>query len=375
MALDFVAGCLGGCAGLLVGHPFDTIKVHLQTQDFKNPLYRGTYDCLKKIVQKESINGLYRGMSSPMASISVLNAIVFGVYGNVQRRMSEPDSLFAHFCAGTIAGLSQTFISSPMDLVKSRLQIQNGIPNAIKHKSPFACLNHIWKNEGRHGVFKGFGITIARDVPGFASYFVSFEWMMRKRENPGALYTLLAGGLAGSFSWLISIPMDVIKSRLQVDGMDGKPQYNGAIDCVRKSYKAEGMGFLTRGLCATLIRAFPMNAVCFLVVSYVMKFFDNKNIDVTIVKPQTLAIADSYTQTVIIRGNRQQNDHHKHKARAKYMIFLDGFHEASCHVEMMDLSDELREKRFNNEYFYKMNDGLLSVDLSEDEMKTPLNIC
>lgn len=149
-----------------MGHPFDTVKVNLQTQDFKNPIYRGTYDCLKKIIQRDSIAGLYRGISSPLASISVLNAIVFGVYGNVQRRTTDPDSLIAHFCAGTAAGLSQTFICSPMELVKSRLQIQNEIPNAIKHKSPFACLRHIWKTEGRRGVFKGFGITAARDAPG-----------------------------------------------------------------------------------------------------------------------------------------------------------------------------------------------------------------
>lgn len=155
-----------GCAGLLVGYPFDTVKVHLQTQDFKNPLYRGTYDCLKKIIKKDSVGGLYRGISSPLASISVLNAIVFGVYGNVQRRTNDPNSLMAHFWAGSAAGLSQTLICSPMELVKSRLQIQNNIPNAIQHKHPFSCLRHIWKNEGTRGVFKGFGITVARDVPG-----------------------------------------------------------------------------------------------------------------------------------------------------------------------------------------------------------------
>lgn len=155
-----------GCAGLLVGHPFDTVKVHLQTQDFKNPLYRGTYDCLKKIIQKESVHGLYRGLSSPIASISVLNAIVFGVYGNVQRRTSEPDALFAHALAGSAAGFSQTLICSPMELVKSRLQIQNDIPGAIKHRNPWSCLKYIWQNEGRRGVFKGYGITAARDVPG-----------------------------------------------------------------------------------------------------------------------------------------------------------------------------------------------------------------
>lgn len=101
-----------------------------------------------------------------MASISVLNAIVFGVYGNVQRRTTDPDSLLAHFFAGSAAGLTQSIICSPMELVKTRLQIQNNIPNAVKHLNPWSCLRHIWKNEGRRGVFKGLGITAIRDVPG-----------------------------------------------------------------------------------------------------------------------------------------------------------------------------------------------------------------
>lgn len=138
----------------------------MQTQDYKNPIYRGTYDCLKKIVQKDSFRGLYRGISSPIASISVLNAIVFGVYGNVQRRTTDPDSLLAHFFAGSAAGLSQSLICSPMELVKSRLQMQHDIPNAVKHKNPWACLRYIAKHEGRRGVFKGLSITVARDVPG-----------------------------------------------------------------------------------------------------------------------------------------------------------------------------------------------------------------
>lgn len=202
---------------------------------------------------------------------------------------------------------------------------------------------------------------------------MSFEMMMRRTENPSAFYTLMAGGLAGTFSWLISFPVDVVKSRLQVDGIDGKPKYNGAMDCMKKSIQTEGWKFFTRGLNSTLMRAFPMNAVCFLVVSYVMKYFENKNIDVTITQPEQLAIVDAYPQTFIMRVfNRTQTDHqHRHKT-TKYMIFLDGFHEAACHSDMMELSDELREKRYNTTYFYKMNDGLLADNLSDDEMKTPL---
>lgn len=193
--------------------------------------------------------------------------------------------------------------------------------------------------------------------------------MMRQTTNPSAFFTLMAGGIAGTFSWLISFPIDVVKSRLQVDGIDGKPKYKGTIDCVKKSYQAEGMKFFTRGLNSTLMRAFPMNAVCFLVVSYVMKFFQNTpNIEVSI-NTEQLPIVD-YNQGFITRVFNRIDHNHKHRSM-RYLIFLDGFHEAACHAEMIDLSDQLRG-RTPTTYFYKMDDGVVSDKLTDDEKKVPL---
>lgn len=193
---------------------------------------------------------------------------------------------------------------------------------------------------------------------------------MRKTENPSAFYTLMAGGIAGTFSWLISFPIDVVKSRLQVDGIDGKARYKNALDCVRISYKEEGLAFLTRGLTSTLMRAFPMNAVCFLVVSYVMKFFQNSpNIEVSI-KGDKLSIVD-YNQGFITKLFNRIDQHHHHKS-IRYLILLDGFHEAACHVEMIDLSDKLRGRDSSSSYFYRLNDGIIGDNLSDEQLQVPL---
>ncbi len=192
--------------------------------------------------------------------------------------------------------------------------------------------------------------------------------MMRHTQNPTAFYTLMAGGLAGTFSWIISFPIDVIKSRLQVDGIDGKAKYKNAVDCLQKSYKEEGLVFLTRGLNSTLMRAFPMNAVCFLVVSYILKFFQNSpKIEVSIEK-EKLPVVD-YNQSFITRIFNRIDHNHMQKL-SRYLILLDGFHEAACHVEMIDLSDQLRGRN-SSSYFYRLNDGIISDNLSEEEMKVP----
>lgn len=39
------------------------------------------------------VRGLYKGMSSPMSGVAVVNAIIFGVHGNMSKQMKEPDSI------------------------------------------------------------------------------------------------------------------------------------------------------------------------------------------------------------------------------------------------------------------------------------------
>lgn len=205
-----------------------------------------------------------------------MNAIVFGVYGNVQRMSSEPSSYMSHFLAGSLAGTAQSIITSPMELAKTRLQVQTDKIGATKFKGPAQCLLYIYQCKGIRGIFQGLGATTLRDIPGFSIYFVSYEFLMRQKSDPGIAYTLFAGGTAGSLSWILTIPIDVIKTRLQTDGMNGNQSrmYNGLVDCWKQSYKAEGVAFMTRGLSSTLLRAFPMNAICFLVVSITLKHWN-----------------------------------------------------------------------------------------------------
>lgn len=112
---------------LKVGHPLDTVKVILQTQDVKHPKYSGMVECLRSLLVKEGLRGVYKGVTSPLVGDSGMNAIVFGIYGNVQKRMENSDSLKSYAIAGGLAGLLQSFICCPMELAKSRLQVRKKI--------------------------------------------------------------------------------------------------------------------------------------------------------------------------------------------------------------------------------------------------------
>lgn len=266
MALDFIAGCVGGSAGVIVGHPLDTVKVHLQVQNANSHVkYSGTFHCLKSLVAKEGVKGVFRGVTSPLVGIAAINAIVFGVYGNCQKSFKDPNSLTSVTIAGGVAGLVQSFICSPIELAKSRMQVSN------KYSGPLDCIRQIYANEGTRGVFRGLNITIVREVPAFGVYFLAYEILTRSNEPVSTLNMLVAGGFAGVASWGSIYPIDVIKSRMQLDGMSSQSIYKNSFDCLRKSVQADGYICLFRGLTPTLIRAFPVNAVTFTVVEWTMK--------------------------------------------------------------------------------------------------------
>lgn len=58
--------------------PFDLVKVRLQTS---HGLYKNTFDCFKQIIAKDGVFGLYRGMATPLASITPIFAVSFWVRG------------------------------------------------------------------------------------------------------------------------------------------------------------------------------------------------------------------------------------------------------------------------------------------------------
>ncbi len=231
--------------------------------------------------------GLYKGMTSPLYGLAAINAIVFGVQGNVLRRMADSNSLVSHGIAGGVAGFAQCIICSPMELAKTRMQIQgrgesrrayHSRSHEADYKGPVNCLKRIYRYEGIRGVYRGFLLTVARETPGFSAYFMSYEYLCRlfakeefvsEADKELGVFTLLfAGGVAGMCAWLVSYPIDVIKSKIQADKTN---VYKNVTDCVRKTYQEGGVSAFGTGLCSTLLRAFPVNAATFATVAWVLR--------------------------------------------------------------------------------------------------------
>ncbi|CAF0875466.1 unnamed protein product [Rotaria sp. Silwood1] len=292
MALDFGFGFVAGVTGTIAGYPFDTVKVRLQTQTLSHRLYSGSLDCFIKIAKQESVLGFYKGMSSPMFGVALINGIVFSVQNFSKGLFDNPDTYKSLAVTGAIAGGVQAFVCSPIELIKTRLQMQ-GIGQQRKlfaltthlYNGPIDCLKKSYNRRGvRHGVMRGISMTLARDIPSFSAYFPAWQFFVThfsptgKEADMPMYMSLMGGAFTGIVAWTVSYPFDVIKSRYQAAR---DHVYKGVWDCAVKSLRTEGWRVFTRGFVPCTLRAIPTNAFTYPVYALLKQTFDSPQDDDT----------------------------------------------------------------------------------------------
>ncbi|XP_033214366.1 congested-like trachea protein [Belonocnema kinseyi] len=279
----FLSGGFGGICTIVTGHPLDTIKVRLQTMPRpglnESPLYKGTLDCAKKTISKEGFTGLYKGMAAPLVGVAPIFAMSFLGYGLGKKlQQKSPDerlTLPQLFYAGAFSGIFTTLIMAPGERIKCLLQIQHGEAKP-KYNGPVDVVKQLYKEGGIRSIYKGTCATLLRDMPASGMYFMTYEGLQRLMtpdgEKLGLISTIFAGGFAGIANWIVGMPPDVLKSRLQTapEGMYKR----GIRDVFVHLMKEEGPLALYKGVIPVMLRAFPANAACFLGFEMSMRFFN-----------------------------------------------------------------------------------------------------
>lgn len=290
IGVDLTAGTSAGIAQLIVGHPFDTVKVKLQNMSRpapgEAPAYTSAIDCARKTVVNEGPAGLYRGITAPMAFVAVFNAVLFAANSTMRKligkgRHVDELSMAELGACGVGAGFAVSWVACPTELVKCRLQAQGkvlAVAGSDVYKGPVDCAQKVYATRGVQGLYKGLGATLAREMPANALYFGTYEGLKRmmvsegqSTETLGAGSLVVAGGFAGIAFWGGVYPVDYIKTKLQTDN-DMNPKYRGIMDCVRKTVRSEGIAGLYKGVGPCLARAFPANGITFLVFEWVKSF-------------------------------------------------------------------------------------------------------
>ena len=209
----------------------------------------------------------------------------------LEKNTTIQSNLIKMAIAGTLAGLLSSFVVSPIELVKIRMQSQNkAVDNKKKDddasdaevfNNEIDCVRWMVKNEGWKALFcHGLWITIIREIPSFAFYFVAYGMLAKSPIADilgGHAAPLLFGAMAGWAMWIPTYPIDIVKTIEQaqttekVDGKKKKDVLNSR-QITAKIYRAGGLQGFFDGLEPKLARAAVKHAVTFYVYEVLMGF-------------------------------------------------------------------------------------------------------
>eukprot|EP00419_Tripos_fusus_P010457 CAMPEP_0172667048 /NCGR_PEP_ID=MMETSP1074-20121228/8180_1 /TAXON_ID=2916 /ORGANISM="Ceratium fusus, Strain PA161109" /LENGTH=316 /DNA_ID=CAMNT_0013483509 /DNA_START=22 /DNA_END=972 /DNA_ORIENTATION=- len=268
---DLTAGSIAGMAGVVVGHPLDIVKTRVQaTTSSMRSL--STLGCLRMILQREGAQGMWRGIGPPTFAVAWWQGTVFASYELTFNKLSSAnvDEDAARLCAGLVSGAASCFITVPTDAVKIKLQLDRGATESAK--SSWCCARQMVARSGISSLFGGMSSCLWRDVPTVALYLSAYSkakdvcFMLAGQEVGSDGWRAmaaesLAGGIAGSLSWAAATPLDVVKTVQQEAAAEGQKLNLGQV--CRKIYHLDGMKGFLRGFGPLVIRAFPVNALTF----------------------------------------------------------------------------------------------------------------
>ncbi|KAN0127223.1 Mitochondrial carrier domain containing protein [Lactarius tabidus] len=296
-AKDIAFGSAAGIVSKFFEHPFDLTKVRLQAQVLDaTARFRGPVDCLVQTFKKEGVRGLYRGLPAPIVGAMAENATLFLAYGelqNVTRQVgnipvTQALSLPQLTLAAAGAGAITSFVLTPIELVKCKMQVQMLItPSSTvtgagavtplaaasirELPGPVAVLRDVIRTAGVRGLWLGQAGTLIRETGGSAAWFGTKELvckLLRKDAPERQLRpseSALSGACAGAAYNLAFFPADTVKSTMQTEaelrpGTVGQRSFSTV---ARELYRAQGIRGLYAGCGITVARSVPSSALIF----------------------------------------------------------------------------------------------------------------
>ena len=214
----YINGGLSGMCGVILSHPIDTIKTHIQTGN-------------KLTTFKPSFSNFYKGISAPLLGVGVEKAIVFGTYNYMIAKTDNNIPL-----SGAISGLVASFIVTPYERFK-----------ILKQNAQVVTIKDI----NIKFLFRGLSTTFTREGPGFAIYFSTYEYLKKTNftnHNKKIDYSssFIYGGISGIMAWIFIYPQDKIKTIMQSETQNNK-NIRSIKSIINTIYKGGGVSQFYKG--------------------------------------------------------------------------------------------------------------------------------
>lgn len=234
----------GAVAGTIVDtslYPLDTLKTRLQsTQGF---------------LASGGFRGVYAGVGSAIVGSAPGAALFFVTYDGIKRRFSNPahntrsQEAIVHMAAASLGEIAACAVRVPTEVVKQRAQAKQ-FPSSL---TAFTSILELRKSRGwgvmGRELYRGWGITVMREVPFTVIQFPLWEGMKRwaakrdGRDSATGLQSAVFGSLSGGFAAALTTPLDVLKTRMML-----AKEKVSAGDLLGKIWREEGLRAFFKGV-------------------------------------------------------------------------------------------------------------------------------
>ncbi|KAH8557056.1 mitochondrial carrier domain-containing protein [Umbelopsis sp. PMI_123] len=294
-----LCGSVAGMIARFAIAPFDVVKIRLQVQSQRQYLpfsrksasgsakYTGLVNGLKVIAREEGIRGLYKGNLSAEYLYITYGATQFYAYHKLENIITALDKQQViptpakAFLCGMGSGTFATTATYPFDLLRTRFAMQGEVK---VYTGVIQAVKEITQTEGIRGLYWGLGPSITQIMPYMGLVFMSYDMLsssfswMRENQILSEEHRFLQDGTCGALAGLISkcgvFPLDVVRRRLQVQGLHRTdyviasiPEYSrqSVLACMKAIVQKEGALALYKGLVPGLVKVGPASAINFLV--------------------------------------------------------------------------------------------------------------
>lgn len=261
----------------------DTIKTRLQTKTEQRQ-----YTIIEEEgVHKEYVNYfhqlrlLYRGIGITLLFSVPALSLYLSCYEYVKSSLDTwkiawlaHDALLNHAISGCFAELSAGLFFTPMEVIKSQLQIMN----TQQYITTISLAQRIARNEGLAGFYRGYWITIAVFLPHTVTYFIIYErlksyWLP---EDQTFMVYLFCSAVASAFGIIVSTPLDIIKTRWQVSAEESTYKV-GPLKIAQNMWQHEG-GFkaFTQSMLIRIAWGMPVTTINMTVFEMLIKLHNSK---------------------------------------------------------------------------------------------------
>lgn len=278
------AALFSGVSGML--YPIVVLKTQKQVLAKDMPCFK----LAVSILQHEGFRGFYRGFGTSLMGTIPARALYMGALemtksnvGCVTVKMGFSEAkaaAIANAAAGLSAAMAAQLVWTPIDVVSQRLMVQGGNGghtsglSAVRYNGGIDAFRKIIQTDGVRGLYRGFGISILTYAPSNAVWWAAYSMAHRavwggigcyylKKEGNGngggavaftpdskAVVAVqgLSAAMASGFSAVVTMPLDTIKTRLQVLDGEGSNRKLSVGQTIRNLVKEGGLSACYRGL-------------------------------------------------------------------------------------------------------------------------------